>query len=361
MEVVSLLDLERISKQRSVKNMWDFIDGAAFDEITKRRNEEKFRELTLNPSFLVDVSKRDMSTSILGEQISFPVMVAPAGGQRQHHPEGELATSRGAGMANTLYALPTSSGYSIEEVANVATGPLWFQLYHSDDEMTEYLVKRAKTAGYKAICLTIDVPTNGAKERDLKNDFKAVKHLHNGSLRDRPDFLERKDAGPRDFAEWETTGYSGLTWDRLDWLKSLTGLPLVVKGVRTVRDAVMCAENGVDGIVVSNHGGRQFDRTLSSIETLSSISQAVGDRLELYLDSGIRRGSDVMMALALGARGVFVGRPLFWGLSYDGADGVKLMLDILRNEFDRSLSYCGFNKISEINASAINVPSDWTY
>ena len=174
MEVVSLRDLERISKQRSVKNMWDFIDGAAFDEITKRRNEEKFRELTLNPSFLVDVSKRDMSTSILGEQISFPVMVAPAGGQRQHHPEGELATSRGAGMANTLYALPTSSGYSIEEVANVATGPLWFQLYHSDDEMTEYLVKRAKTAGYKAICLTIDVPTNGAKERDLKNDFKVA-------------------------------------------------------------------------------------------------------------------------------------------------------------------------------------------
>ena len=202
MEIVSLRDLERISKQRSVKNMWDFIDGAAFDEITKRRNEEKFRELTLNPSFLVDVSKRDMSTSILGEQISFPVMVAPAGGQRQHHPEGELATSRGAGMANTLYALPTSSGYSIEEVANVATGPLWFQLYHSDDEMTEYLVKRAKTAGYKAICLTIDVPTNGAKARDVKNDFKAVKHLHNGSLRDRPDFLERKDAGPRDFAEW---------------------------------------------------------------------------------------------------------------------------------------------------------------
>ena len=264
-------------------------------------------------------------------------------------------------MAETLYALPTSSGYSIEEVANVATGPLWFQLYHSDDEMTEYLVKRAKTAGYKAICLTIDVPTNGAKERDLKNDFKAVKHLHNGSLRDRPDFLERKDAGPRDFAEWETTGYSGLTWDRFDWLKSLTGLPLVVKGVRTVRDAVMCAENGVDGIVVSNHGGRQIDRTLSSIETLSPISQAVGDRLEIYLDSGIRRGSDVMMALAMGARGVFVGRPLFWGLSYDGADGVKLMLDILRNEFDRSLSYCGFNKVSDINAAAINAPSDWTY
>ena len=186
MEVVSLRDLERIARERTVKDMWDFIDGAAFDEVSKRRNESKFEELTLNPSFLVDVSERDLSTTILGEKIDFPIMIAPAGGQRQHHPEGELATSRGAGMAGTLYALPTGSGYSIEEVSDVATGPLWFQLYHSDDEMTEYLLKRAKNSGYKAICLTVDVPTNGAIEKDLRNDFRRMDHLHNGSIRERP-------------------------------------------------------------------------------------------------------------------------------------------------------------------------------
>ena len=153
--------------------------------------------------------------------------------------------------------------------------------------------------------------------------------------------MNRRDLGPRDFADWNLNEFKGLTFERLDWLKSLTDLPLVVKGIRTVSDAVMCAENGVDGIVVSNHGARQFDRTLSSIETLSSISQAVGDRVEVYLDSGIRRGSAVLMAMALGARGVFVGRPLFWGLSYAGAEGVKLMLEILKSEFDRALSYCG--------------------
>ena len=361
MDVVSLRDLEKIARERTARDMWDFIDGAAFDEISKRRNESKFEELTLNPSYLIDVANRDLSTTVLGERISFPVMIAPAGGQRQHHPEGELATSKGAGMADTLFALPTSSGYSIEEVAQVATGPLWFQLYHSDDDITEYLVKRAKLAGYNAVCLTVDVPTSGAKEKDLRNDFKRIDDLHNGSLRDRPEYLKRKDVGPRDFADWETTGYSGLTWQRLEWLKSLTNLPLIVKGVRTVRDAVMCAENGVEAIVVSNHGARQLDRTLSTIETLGSISRAVGDRLEVYLDSGIRRGSDVLMAIALGARGVFVGRPLFWGLSYCGAEGVKLMLDILKAEFDRALSYCGFRSVSEINRSAVNVPSTWSY
>lgn len=361
MEVVSLRDLERISKQRTVRDMWDFIDGAAFDEVTKIRNEQKFKELSINPSFLVDIGTRSTKTTILGEEIDFPIMIAPSGGQRQHHPEGELATARGAGMAGTLFALPTASGYSIEEVANVASGPLWFQLYHSADEITENLVIRAKNAGYKAICLTIDTPTAGPKEKDLRNDFRRVSHLHNGSFRDNPEWASRRDIGPRDFADWDITGFRGLTWERLGWLKSLTGLPLVVKGVRTVKDAVMCAENGVDGIVVSNHGGRQIDKTLSSIETLQSIAEAVGDRLEVYLDSGVRRGSDAFIAIALGAKGVFVGRPLFWGLSYDGAEGVKLMLDILRSEFDRTMAFCGFTRVSDINSSAVHVPSTWNF
>ena len=171
--------------------------------------------------------------------------------------------------------------------------------------------------------------------------------------------LRSTDIIAPDFADFTPEGYEGLTWERLGWLKSLTNLPLVIKGIRTVKDAILCAEYGADGIVVSNHGGRQIDRTLSSIETLYPITQAVGKNLEIYLDSGIRRGSDAFMALALGARGVFVGRPVFWGMSYKGAEGVKLMLDILKSEFDRCLAFCGYRTIPEIEISSVNIPSHW--
>ena len=167
MDPVSLYDLEAMAKQAMAHDLWDFVDAAATDEITHRRNRAAFDEITVNARFLIDVGNRDLSTTVLGERIEFPVMLAPAGHQRQVHPEGELAASRAAGAAGTLYALPTGSGYSIEEVAEVATGPLWFQLYHVDDEVTELLVTRAKAAWYKAICLTVDVPTPGPKERDV--------------------------------------------------------------------------------------------------------------------------------------------------------------------------------------------------
>jgi len=359
MDIVSLADLKQAAKLKVPSDLWDFIEGAAFDEITKQRNEEKFLDLTMNPNFLINVGNRDLSTKVLGENIDFPVMVAPAGAQRQLHPEGELAAARGAGMAGTLYALPTASGYSIEEVSEVATGPLWFQLYHSRDDITEFLVTKAKAAGYSAICLTVDGPSSAPKEKDLRNKFKRKPELYNGSFREKPEFLRSTDIIAPDFAEFSPEGYEGLTWERLNWLKSLTDLPLVIKGIRTVKDAVLCAEYGVDGIVVSNHGGRQIDRTLSSIETLHPITQAVGETLEVFFDSGIRRGSDVFMALALGARGVFVGRPTFWGMAYNGADGVKLMLDILKSEFDRCLAFCGYRNVSEIDKTSVNIPSHW--
>ncbi|MEC7835530.1 MAG: alpha-hydroxy acid oxidase [Chloroflexota bacterium] len=359
MDIVSLADLKQAAKLKVPSDLWDFIEGAAFDEITKQRNEEKFLDLTMNPNFLINVGNRDLSTKVLGENIDFPVMVAPAGAQRQLHPEGELAAARGAGMAGTLYALPTAYGYSIEEVSEVATGPLWFQLYHSRDDITEFLVTKAKAAGYSAICLTVDGPSSAPKDKDLRNKFKRKPELYNGSFREKPEFLRSTDIIAPDFADFSPEGYEGLTWDRLNWLKSLTDLPLVIKGVRTVKDAALCAEYGVDGIVVSNHGGRQIDRTLSSIETLHPITQAVGETLEVFFDSGIRRGSDVFMALALGARGVFVGRPTFWGMAYNGSEGVKLMLDILKSEFDRCLAFCGYRTVSEIAKISVNIPSHW--
>lgn len=360
MDPVNLFDLESIAEQRMPHNMWTFVDAACNDEITKRRNRTSFERIMVNARFLNDVSDRDISTTVLGEKIDFPVMVAPTGGQRQAHSEGERATAKGAGAAGTLYTLPTSSGYSIEEVAEVATGPLWFQLYHHDDEVTEILLKRAKKAGYRAICLTVDTPVASPKERDVRNDYTAMPGMHWGSLRDRPDLVARRAVGVPDLADWDPPNYMGLTWDRLDWLRNLTGLPLIIKGVRTVEDAIQCAEYGVDGIVVSNHGGRQLDGTPSSIETLAPIASAVGDRLEIYLDSGVRRGMDVLKAIALGARAVLVGRPLYWGLAYNGADGVELMLNMLRTEFDRALAYVGCRTPADLDPGVVDVPdTDW--
>ena len=357
MEPVNLYDLEKLAGETLPHNMWDFVDAACNDEITKRRNREAFDRITVNSDFLQDVSKRDLSTTVLGEKISFPVMVAPAGGQRQAHPEGERATAMGAGAAGTLMALNTSSGYSIEEVAEVATGPLWWQLYHFNDEVTELLVTRAKAAGYKAIVLTIDTPAPSPKERDVRNGYHALPGLHWGSLRDRPDLVALRSVGIPDLADWNPPDFTGLTWERLDWLRNLTGLPLVVKGVRTVREAAQCAEYGVDGIIVSNHGGRQMDGTRSTIETLVPIAEAVGGgNMEIYLDSGVRRGMDVLKALALGARAVLVGRPLFWGLAHGGARGVEMMLNILRAEFDRSMAYCGKRTPAEIDRAVVELP-----
>ena len=359
MNAVSLFDMEAMAKQVMPHNKWEFVDAGAADEITVRRNRAAFEDITVNPRFLVDVSDRDLSTEVLGEKIDFPVMIAPAGSQRDVHPDGERATAAAAGAKGTLYALPTGSGYSIEEVAEVATGPLWFQLYHFDDEVTEILVTRAKAAGFKAVCLTIDTPTPSPKERDLRNDHARTPGLYWGSLRDRMDLVERREVGIPDMADWAPPNYTGLTWDRLDWLRDLTGLPLVVKGIRTIEDAVACAEYGVDGIVVSNHGGRQLDGTRASIETLPEIADAVGDNLEVFLDSGVRRGSDVLKAIALGARGVFVGRPLFWGLANGGQAGVEAMLEILRAEFDRAMAYSGCRNVSEIHRGLVSLNSDF--
>jgi isopentenyl diphosphate isomerase/L-lactate dehydrogenase-like FMN-dependent dehydrogenase len=362
MEPVNLFDLEELAKQAMPHNMWDFVDAACNDEITKRRNREAFDRITINSDFLQDVSNRDTSTTVLGEKISFPVCVSPAGGQRQAHPDGEKGSAMGAGAAGTLMALNTSSGYSIEEVAEAATGPLWWQLYHFNDEVTELLVKKAKNAGYKAIVLTVDTPAPSPKERDVRNNYQAAPGMHWGSLRDRPELIALRSVGVPDLADWNPPDFTGLTWDRLDWLRNLTGLPLVVKGIRTVKEAIQCAEYGVDGIIVSNHGGRQFDGTKSSIETLAPIGEALADsNMEIYLDSGVRRGTDVLKALALGARAVFVGRPLFWGLMYGGADGVETMLNILRTEFDRAMAYAGKRTPDEIGRSVVELPCQcWT-
>ena len=356
MEPINLYDYEARAQGSLPHNHWEFIEAGAMDEFTTRRNRAAFEDLTLRPRFLRDITGRDLSTRMLGTEISMPVFVCPAGGHKLAHPEGELATARGAGRANTLMMLSTSSHYSMEEVAAAAGGPLWFQLYHRGYDLSEMLIHRAEEAGYKAIVLTVDTPVPAPKERDIRNQYVNPAELAN--FRATPDRLAEV-SGTDEAPNWQPSYVPPLTWQELDWLRGLTSLPLVLKGIRTAEDAHIAAESGVNGILVSTHGGRQIDSTLSSVEMLPEIVDAVNDHCEVYLDSGIRRGSDVLKALALGARAVGIGRPLYWGLAHNGADGVHNVLEILRSELDRALAVCGQTSVQNLEGSLVNIPHNW--
>ena len=353
---INLYDYEDRARLVLPHNDWDTIDAGAMDMFTTRRNRTAFEALTLRPRFLRDISERDISTTVLGQKISMPVMLAPAGSHMRAHQEGELATARGAGMSDTLMMLSTGSNYSLEDVAEVATGPLWFQLYHRGYDVTEMLVHRAEEAGFKAIVLTVDTPTASPKERDLRN--RTVNSYESGNFRgmDRPDNQLR---GTDETPGWNVSRTIPLTWQELEWLRALTSLPLVLKGIRTAEDAHVAVESGVNGIQVSTHGGRQLDMTMGAIEMLPEIVDAAKGRAEVYVDSGVRRGSDVIKALALGARAVAIGRPLFWGLAVDGADGVHGVLELMREEVDRCLAYCGQSDVKELEPSLVNIPEGW--
>jgi isopentenyl diphosphate isomerase/L-lactate dehydrogenase-like FMN-dependent dehydrogenase len=325
-----------------------FVGRGSFGDWTRDRNRAKLDEISLNPRLLRDTTGRDLSTTVLGDRISFPVMCGAAGAQCASHPEGELATARAAGTSETLMALPVGSGYTIEEVSEAATGPIWFQHIHYSDAVSEIFLPRLKPAGYSAVVLTVDALGPFDLDKKLPGHGGSIKGKMFGSLRGHDELLNEHG-----MARWVPPN---MTWDRLDWLRSLSGgLPLVIKGIRNVEDAQLCVEHGADGIVVSNHGGRQFDGGRSSIEILPEVADAVGDGLEVYLDSGVRSGLDVLRAMALGARAVFVGRPVHWGLAFGGEAGVSLALEILRAEFDRVLAFSGCRSVGEIGREHVLV------
>ncbi len=352
----NVYEYEARAKLTLSHDFWEFIEAGAMDESTTRRNRSAFEAIKLRPRFLRDVENRKLSTTVLGTEISFPVMVSPAGGHKIAHPDGELATARGAGMSNTLMMLSTSSHYPMEEVVEAGTGPKWFQLYHRGYEITEMLVHRAEEAGFKAIVLTVDTPVPSPKERDVHNHYQNPFPLGN--------FLASSEdltamSGTDEAPNWRPPQVPPLTWKELEWLQGLTSLPLVLKGIRTAEDAHVAVESGVNGILVSTHGGRQIDQTMGAIEMLPEIVEASKGQAEVYLDSGVRRGSDVLKALALGARAVSVGRPLYWGLAVNGAEGVHGMLEVLRRELDHDLAACGQTSVEELEPNLVSVPTGW--
>ena len=337
----TISELQELAERVMSPGHRQFVRRGSYANWTVDRNRRKLDEIALNPRLVRDTSGRDMSTTVLGQKVSFPVMCAPAGGQCGSHPDGELATARAAGAADTLMALPVGSGYSIEEVAAVAAGPIWFQHIHYSDGVSENFLPRLKPAGYSAVVLTVDALGPFELDKRLPGPAGKIEGKMFGSLEGREELLD--DHG---MARWIPPN---ITWDRLDWVRSLSGgLPLVIKGVRNAEDARLCVEYGADGIVVSNHGGRQFDGGRSSIEMLPDVVDVVGDSVEVYFDSGVRSGLDVFRALALGARAVFVGRVVHWGLAYGGEAGVAIALDILRAELDKVLAFSGCRSIDEV-------------
>lgn len=351
----NLLELEDMARAKVPRAAFDYIAGGADDEVSLRRNREAFGRWALRPRVLVDVSKRDTSTTVLGTKVSMPVLVAPTAFHCLVHPEGEVATSRGAAAAGTVMVASTISTKSLEEIAAVGPAPRWFQLYvYRDRTITEGLVRRAVAAGYQALCVTVDTPLLGRRERDERNAFRLPPGLGIANLRPSGlDALPDPEHGSS-FAKYAADLLdASLTWDDLGWLKSLSKLPVLVKGIMTPEDAGLAVDHGADGIVVSNHGGRQLDSTLGTLDVLPEIVAALRGKVEVYVDGGIRRGTDVLKALALGARAVLLGRPILWALALGGADGVRAALEHLRMEFDLAMALAGCDAVARIDASLV--------
>ncbi len=352
--LVNLADFETAARARLPKLAYDYYASGSYDELTLADNQAAFRRLRLTYRVLRDLSARTLETTVLGQPVSMPVLVAPTAFHRLAHEEGEVATARAAAAAGTVMTLSTLSTCSLESVC-AAGGTVWFQLYvYRDRGATRALVERAEAAGCRALVLTVDAQVWGRRERDVRNRF----HL--------PPGLECANLGGTAMAQVTAVGQGSglsayvaslfdlsLSWRDLDWLASLTRLPVVVKGIVHADDARLAAEHGAAAVVVSNHGGRQLDTAVATIDALPAVAAAAEGRLELLLDGGIRRGSDVVKALALGARAVGVGRPVLWALAVGGQAGVELALARLRDELDVALALCGCRSPDEVGPELI--------
>lgn len=344
---INLFDFEAIAKERLPKSEYDYIAGGATDEISVERNRRAYESWAFRPRILRDVSALDLSTTVLRTKVKLPVLIAPCGGHKKAHPDGEFATYRAAAARGTIMVVSANSNSSFEELAKAAPGHLWLQLYpFRDRSLTRSWLDRAKGAGYEAICVTLDSQWPPKRERNIRNNYRRSRGVN---------YLTPAGAAasaPRP-AGSEGGSDPAATWKDLEWIKSQTDLAVVAKGIMTGEDVELCAEMGLEGVIVSNHGGRHLDNTLATVEVLAEAVAAARGKLEILLDGGIRRGADVVKALALGARAVFIGRPLFWGLAVDGEQGVVRVLDILREEMEITMAKCGRPTIASIDSSVM--------
>ena len=347
---VTLSDFERAAADRLAPGPHGYYAGGAGDELTLRDNEAAWRRIAIRPRVLVDVSQRDLRTTVLDREHPHPVFVAPTAFHRLAHPDGERATAHGAAAAEALYCLSSLATTTPAAVAEAAPGGRrWFQLYvFKDRGVSDALVDAAVAHGYEAIVVTADLPVLGVRERELRSGYaidaaELIPDLHSGDL-------ALSDIG--------TLIDPSLTWEDVERFAGACGLPVLVKGILTADDAVLAADHGAAGVVVSNHGGRQLDTVRAGAEALAEVAEAAGGRLDVLVDGGVRRGTDVLKALALGARAVLVGRPVLWGLAVGGEDGVRTVLEILRGELDTALALAGVPRVADVDGSVLE-PARW--
>jgi L-lactate dehydrogenase (cytochrome) len=359
---ISWAELERRASEAMDATANGYVFGSAGSEDTCRANLDAFKHWRIVPRMLRDIARRDLSTTVLGTQMAAPLMLAPIGVQTIVHPDGELATARAAAAVGVPLITSSAADRSLEESAEAnGGGQRWYQLYWPNDpEIAASIVGRAKAAGYGAIVLTVDNAFPGWKPRDLQQAYlpflKGVgiaNYLQDPVFRSRLEKSPEEDLGAAIGLFVSVFVNASLTWDDLDWLRELTSLPIVLKGILHPDDALEARERGVDGIVVSNHGGRQVDGAIASIDALPEIAEAVGDDLAVLLDSGVRSGADAFKALALGADAVLVGRPYLWGLALEGELGVATVLRMLLAELDLTLALSGHTSLAHVDRSAL--------
>lgn len=354
-DVLNLGGLEARARAALPQQAWDYYASGADAERCLARNLAAFERQLVHYRVLVDVAQRSLATRVLDAPIALPVVVAPTAFHRLACTDGELASVRAAGAAGTVFTLSTLSNTAVEDVVAAATGPVWFQLYvYRDRAATAALVQRVEAAGCRALVLTVDAPLLGRRERDVRNRFAlppglGVANLHAAGYARVP-----TAAGESGLAAYFADLLDpALTWDALAWLRGITTLPIVVKGIVRADDAARAVTAGAAAIVVSNHGGRQLDAAPATIDVLPRIADAVADRAEIYLDGGVRRGTDVLVALARGARAVLVGRPILWGLAAGGQQGAELALSILRRELDLAMALAGCADVAAITRDLV--------
>ena len=354
----TLAAYEQAAREVLSEMAWGYYASGARDQTTLRDNREAFTRVKLTWRVLRGVTERSTATTVLGQSIALPVLIAPTAFHGLAHPDGEVATVRGAGLAQTAMCLSTLSNQPVEDVARAATSPLWFQLYvYRDRELTRDLVARAKAAGCTALVLTVDGPVMGTREADVQNRFHLPKGLTLGNVRG----TGREELNPAEDSSGLTAYVAsqidpGLTWTDVDWLASITDLPLVLKGILRADDTRTAIDHGAAGIVVSNHGGRQLDGVVATLDALPTVVEAARGACEVYVDGGARRGTDVLKALALGARAVLIGRPALWGLAVDGSAGVAHVLQLLQRELDEAMALAGCPTVADIGPDLVWKP-----
>jgi isopentenyl diphosphate isomerase/L-lactate dehydrogenase-like FMN-dependent dehydrogenase len=379
--VLNIADLRRLAERRVPRVVFDYVDGGADDEVTLRGNARAFDALMFRPRCAVALPQVDIRTSVMGARLDLPLILAPVGSSRMLYPRGEALAAHAAGAAGTAYVLSTLSGTNMEEVRAASPGPVWYQVYLVGGRtVATAMLERVRKAGFTALVVTIDTPVAGMREKDLRNGTKELLSRGPSMLPYLPQMLARPrwlagmladgglmkfpnvllPEGPMPYSDvGRALEQSVVCWDDLGWIRDLWKGPIMVKGVHTADDARRAVDAGADALVVSNHGGRQLDGVAPSLRVLPEVVAAVSGRIEILVDGGIRRGSDIVKAMCLGARAVLVGRAYAYGLAAAGEAGVARAIEILRNDVVRTLKLLGCRSVAELDRSYLDVPKEW--